>query len=307
MPASTTRLAAVSQAREAIHQAPILVTGASSAIGARVVERLRGQDRPVRCLVRRRTVANVDEVVRGDLADGSTLDAAVQGAEVVLHLAAVTHARRARDYVEANVAGTQRLLDAAATHGVRRFVHVSTRAVSETGGAYSASKHRAEQVVRAAPVEHTIVRLSEMYGGAGAEGIDQIVSRARRGAAIPVVGDGADRLCPMHVDDAVAALVGAVAAPVAGGRTYTLGGECMTTREFAEVCALAFSSESRVRSVPVAAVAALGLLGRVLPLPVYPDQLARLRAADKPEVSPEAERELGFRTRPLAEGLASLR
>jgi nucleoside-diphosphate-sugar epimerase len=275
--------------------APILVTGASSAIGSRVVERLRGQGRPVRCLVRRRPVANVDELVQGDLGDGSTLDAAVEGAEVVLHLAAVTHARRARDYIETNVRGTQRLLEAAARHGVGRFVHVSTRAVSETGGAYSRSKHLAE-----------IVRLSEMYGGAGAEGIDQIVSRARRGAAIPIVGDGADRVCPMHVDDAVAALVGAVAAPSASGRTYTLGGECLTTREFAEACARAFSSESRLRFVPVTAVAALGVLGRVLPLPIYPDQLARLRAADKPQVSPEAEQELGFRTRPLAEGLAAL-
>jgi NADH dehydrogenase len=252
-------------------------------------------------------VANVDEVVRGDLADGPSLDAAVEGVEVVLHLAAVTHARRSRDYVETNVVGTMRLLDAAAMHRVRRFVHVSTRAVSEAGGAYSLSKHMAERAVRAAPVEHTIVRLSEMYGGAGTEGIDQIVSRARRGAAIPVVGDGADQVCPMHVDDAVAALAGAVASPAASGRTYTLGGECLTVREFADVCARTFSSNSRVRSVPVAAVAALGQLGRVLPLPIYPDQLARLRAADKPEVSPEAESELGFRTRPLAEGLAGLR
>jgi nucleoside-diphosphate-sugar epimerase len=286
--------------------APILVTGASSAIGTRVVEQLRGQGRPVRCLVRRRPVENVDECVQGDLGDGSTLDAAVEGAEVVLHLAAVTHARRSRDYLETNVAGTQRLLEAAARHSVLRFVYVSTRAVSETGGAYSRSKLQAERAVTDAPVEHTIVRLSEMYGGAGAEGIDQIVARARRGAAIPVVGEGAERVCPMHVDDAVAALVGAVAAPAAGGRTYTLGGECMSIREFAEACAAAFSTVSRLRPVPVTAVAALGMLGRVLPLPIYPDQLARLRAADKPQVSPEAERELGFRTRPLAEGLAAL-
>jgi nucleoside-diphosphate-sugar epimerase len=286
--------------------APILVTGASSAIGMRVVEQLRGQGRAVRCLVRRRPVANVDECVQGDLGDGSTLDAAVRGAEVVLHLAAVTHARRSRDYVETNVLGTKRLLDAAARHGVRRFVYVSTRAVSETGGAYSGSKLMAERAVAESPVEHTIVRLSEMYGGAGAEGIDQIVSRARRGAAIPLVGDGAERVCPMHVDDAVAALVGAVTAPVAGGRTYTLGGECMSIREFAEACARAFSTASRPRPVPVTAVAALGVLGRVLPLPIYPDQLARLRARDKPQVSPEAEQELGFRTRPLEEGLAVL-
>lgn len=286
--------------------APILVTGASSAIGARVVEQLRGEGRPVRCLVRRRPVADADECVPGDLGDGATLDAAVRGAEVVLHLAAVTHARRPRDYVETNVLGTKRLLDAAARHGVRRFVYVSTRAVSETGGAYSRSKLHAERAVAEAPVEHTIVRLSEMYGGAGAEGIDQIVARARRGAAIPIVGEGAERVCPMHVDDAVAALVGAVAAPVAGGRTYTLGGECMSIREFADACARAFSTVSRLRPVPVTAVAALGLLGRVLPLPIYPDQLARLRAEDKPEVSPEAEQELGFRTRPLTEGLAAL-
>jgi nucleoside-diphosphate-sugar epimerase len=286
--------------------APILVTGASSAIGMLVVEQLRRRDRVVRCMVRRRPVANADECVQGDLGDASSLDAAVDGAEVVLHLAAVTHARRSRDYVETNVLGTKRLLDAAARHGVRRFVHVSTRAVSETGGAYSRSTLMAERAVAEAPVEHTIVRLSEMYGGAGAEGIDQIVSRARRGATIPIVGEGAERVCPMHVDDAVAALVGAVAAPAAAGRTYTLGGECMSIREFAEACVRAFSTVSRLRPVPVTAVAALGLLGRVLPLPIYPDQLARLRAADKPEVSPEAEEELGFRTRPLIEGLAAL-
>jgi nucleoside-diphosphate-sugar epimerase len=286
--------------------APILVTGASGAIGSRVVEELRRKEWPVRCLVRRRPVENADDLVRGDLGDGSTLDAAVHGAAVVLHLAAVTHARRSRDYIETNLVGTRRLLEAAARHGVRRFVHGSTRSISEAGGAYSVSKRLAEQAVRAAPVEHTIVRLSEMYGGAGSEGIDRIVSRARRGMAIPIVGDGADRVCPMHVDDAVAALAGAVAAPVASGRTYALGGECLTIREFAEACARAFSSESRVRPVPVAAVMALGLLGRVLPLPIYPDQLARLRA-EKAPVSPQAESELGFRTRPLTEGLASLR
>jgi nucleoside-diphosphate-sugar epimerase len=109
----------------------------------------------------------------------------------------------------------------------------------------------------------------------------------------------------MHIDDAADALAGAVAAPVAGGRTYTIGGECITTREFAEACSRAFSTTSRVLPVAVAAVAVLGVLGRVLPVPVYPDQLARLRS-EKPEISPEAERELGFRTRPLAEGLRSL-
>jgi len=283
----------------------ILVTGASGAVGSRVVDLLRDEGRPVRCLIRRRPVAAADELVRGDLGKTASLDAAVRGAEVVLHLAALTHARRPRDYLETNLNGTKRLLDAAARHGVNRFVYGSTRAISEAGGAYSVSKHLAEIAVREAPVEHTIIRLTEVYGGAGAEGIDRIVALARRGAAIPLVGNGADPVCPMHVDDTVAALAGAVTAPAARDRTYTLGGECLTTREFAQACVRAFSSDSRLRPVPTPAVAALGQLARVLPLPIYPDQLARLQA-EKPPISPEAERELGFRARPLAEGLAGL-
>jgi hypothetical protein len=44
----------------------------------------------------------------------------------------------------------------------------------------------------------------------------------------------------------------------------------------------------------------------VAPLPVYPDQLARLRAA-KPGPSPEGGTDLGFRPRGVDEGLAAVR
>jgi hypothetical protein len=49
-------------------------------------------------------------------------------------------------------------------------------------------------------------------------------------------------------------------------------------------------------------VRAASIAGRILPLPLYPDQLARLRSPKEPP-TPEAERELGFRIRSLDEGL----
>jgi hypothetical protein len=49
----------------------------------------------------------------------------------------------------------------------------------------------------------------------------------------------------------------------------------------------------------------LGLVARVAPLPLYPDQLARLRAP-RPAPSPEAAAELGFAPRPLEAGLRGL-
>jgi nucleoside-diphosphate-sugar epimerase len=147
-----------------------------------------------------------------------------------------------------------------------------------------------------------VVRLPEVYGAGSAEGVDAIIDAARGGRAIPLVGRGADEVCPVHVDDVTAALAAALDAPA--GRTYTLAGECMTTRAFADACVAAFGG-GRIVRVPVAAVRALSLAARFAPLPLYPDQLARLRAR-RPAPSPEAAADLGFAPRPLEAGLRAL-
>jgi len=280
---------------------PVLVTGASGSLGRVLLELLGQRDVPTRCLVHRRPVEGSAGSVRGDLADLGSLERAVAGAGAVVHLAALTHARVAGAYDEVNLRGTQRLLGAAETAGVRRFVHVSTRAVSPGGGAYSRSKAAAEAAVAAAALDTVIVRLPELYGAGGTEGVDRICALALQGSAIPVVGRGQHELRPLHVGDAAQALAGALeAAP----GTYTLGGPPVSVREFAERCIAASGSASRLRFVPRGAVAMAGRLGRILPLPVYPDQLARLEAP-KPAVTPSAETSLGFRSRSLDEGLAA--
>jgi nucleoside-diphosphate-sugar epimerase len=278
------------------------VTGAAGSVGTRVVTALGEADWRTRALVHRRAVPCADEQVAGGLADSQALRKGATGADVVLHLAALTHARRPAAYHAVNVDGTAGLLAAARAAAVGRFVHVSTRAVSAEGGAYSRSKLAAEEVVRGAGIEHVIVRLPEVYGAGGSEGIDQMLEKAGRGAAIAVVGRGADVLCPVHVDDVVAALVASLSSVAAANRTYTLAGECRPTEEVARACARAADGTSRVVHAPVAAVRIASIAARVLPLPLYPDQLARLRAA-KPALTPDAREDLGFRPRPLEDGL----
>jgi NADH dehydrogenase len=276
----------------------VLVTGAAGGLGRALIPVLRSRDWRVRALVRRRQVEAADEQVAGDLADAAGLARAADGADAVLHLAARTHARRTAEYFEANVEGTRRLLAA----GVPRFVHVSSRAIGEGGGGYSDSKRASELLVEASGGEWVIVRLPEVYGAGSAEGVDRIIDGARRGGMIPIVGDGADEVSPVHVDDITAALAAALDAPAE--RTYTLAGEHMTTRSFAETCVVIFGG-GRIVRVPVAAVRVLGLAARLAPLPLYPDQLARLRAP-RPALSPEAATELGFAPRPLEAGLRAL-
>jgi nucleoside-diphosphate-sugar epimerase len=243
------------------------------------------------------------ETVAGDLADPLSLAPALDGVDAVVHLAAVTHARTARAYEAVNVAGTRNLL--AAARGAKRFLHVSTRAIDPSGGAYSRSKAEAERIVHDSGLPFTIVRLPEIYGAGGREGVDEIIARTRAGRPVPLVGDGSSEVCPIPLGDAVAALVAALTADAALGRTYTLAGECLTLRAFAERCAAVFRSPVRIVRVPEPAVAALSVLARFAPLPLYPDQLARLRAP-KPAASEEAARDLGFRPRRLEEGLRDL-
>jgi 2-alkyl-3-oxoalkanoate reductase len=282
----------------------LLVTGASGDVGRAVLGRL-AEHWTVRALVHRRPVPAAHQQCVGSLDDAAALLAAADGADAVLHLAAVTHARSSRAYDEVNLHGTRRLLEACQRQGVARFVHVSTRALSPDGGHYSVSKLRAEAAVRDSGVPSVIVRLPEVYGGGGREGVDRVIEQARVGAPILLVGRGDDIVCPITVDDAISALVAALDAPAAIGRTYTLAGRCMPVREFAHECREAFGKGSRIVGVPITAVRLLVAAGRVLPLPVYPDQLARLRAA-KPAPSPEAADDLGFAPQSLRDGLAAL-
>jgi nucleoside-diphosphate-sugar epimerase len=119
------------------------------------------------------------------------------------------------------------------------------------------------------------------------------------------VAGGDDEVCPVHVTDAVAACARALDASPAVGRTYTLAGDCVTLRAFAEACRAAFRSRSAITPIPRWLVRAASEGARILPLPLYPDQLARL-AAPKPTASPEAVTDLGFVPRPLATGLRDL-
>lgn len=267
-----------------------------------MVEALTDRGWRIRALEHRRPVPQAHERMRGDLAHVDTLKRGLDGVDGVVHLAALTHSRRDRLYERVNVEGTRLLLNAARDATSGRFLHVSTRAISQEGGGYSRSKRAAEDRVRAAGVDAVIIRLPEVYGTGGNEGVDRIIAQARAGRQILVAGRGEHEICPAHVDDVAAAMVAALEAPSASRRTYTLAGTCMTVREFADACVAALGSSSRVRHVPLFALRAAGLAAHILPIPIYPDQLARLRAA-KPHASPEAWIDLGFSPRPLLEGL----
>ncbi len=113
------------------------VTGATGFIGRHVVSALRRRGWDVRVLARRHPAELLSpyhrfEVVLGDLADAPALEKLVAGADAIIHLGGLVKALRREDFYSANEAGTERLLQAAATAAPSAMlVHVSSLAARE--------------------------------------------------------------------------------------------------------------------------------------------------------------------------------
>lgn len=159
-----------------------LVTGATSGLGRNAVDYLAARQAPLRATGRNLGVgatlrAQGVEFMPVDLstASASQIDTLLDGIDTIWHCAALSSPwGRLQDFEAANVAATRHLALAAARHGVRRFIHISTpslyfdyrhrTAVPETfrpvrfANHYANTKARAEDVIRRIAVGHTQTR-----------------------------------------------------------------------------------------------------------------------------------------------------
>jgi NAD dependent epimerase/dehydratase len=123
----------------------VLVTGGEGFIGSHLVERLVHEGAEVRTLVQYNAFGRFGwldpavhvevRVIPGDVRDAGRVGEAVDGCEVVFHLAALIGIPYSyvapESYVQVNVEGTSNVALACRTTGVSRLVHTST---SETYG-----------------------------------------------------------------------------------------------------------------------------------------------------------------------------
>ncbi|HEX3865081.1 MAG TPA: SDR family NAD(P)-dependent oxidoreductase [Stellaceae bacterium] len=127
----------------------VLVTGAAGFIGSHLVEALVRSGASVTAMVRYNSGSSIGNlaflkeharnsirVVSGNIEDSDFVYRAVEGQEIVLHLAAliaIPYSYEApRSYVRTNVEGTLNVLEAARRFGVARVVHTSTSEVYGT-------------------------------------------------------------------------------------------------------------------------------------------------------------------------------
>jgi uncharacterized protein YbjT (DUF2867 family) len=279
----------------------ILVTGATGFVGRRVIAALAAEGRSVRALVHSTSHARALPDFDGDTAEGDvlspdTLKQACEGAEAVIHLAAVIRERRGASYQQINNQGTQNILAAAEAAGVRKFVHASTvGATSDPGIPYLYSRWMAEQEVERSSLPHTIVRFSVGFGE-GDEFFNTIAALVKVAPIVPVAGDGKALFQPIAVEDAARCLVAALDSEALTGQTIEAGGpEMLTYDEIVDLIAETLGAKIKKLHAPMAAMTAVAaLLEAMTPRPpVTPGQLKMLRGDSTTDLA-SVETHFGF-------------
>lgn len=283
---------------------PILLTGATTHTGRRLVRRLLECGATLRCLVhtpehRDRLPADPHlEIATGSADDPADLRRALAGVATVIHLAG-------HRFTPALIAA----LAAEAPREFRLLAQSSTRLLSRFETPTRASVERAEGLVFAAPrtIRWTILRPSMIFGGPEDNNLERVAKALRRSRVFPLIGGGRNLVQPLFVWDLVAAHVAALARPESVGQAYTLAGpEAVTYRAMIEAVARA-AGLPRPLFVPLpigpmrfAARLARGLWRRS---PLHPEMVQRF-AEDKAFDTAPARRDLGFAPTPLDEALA---
>ncbi len=185
--------------------------------------------------------------IQGDIRDGEAVEAALPGHDAIVHFAAESHVDRsvsdAGIFVETNVLGTQKLLEAAKTHGISRFVHISTDEVYGSidegewdeeepllpNSPYAASKAGSDLMVRAYHRTHGLdtvtTRCSNNYGTHHfpEKVIPLFVTNLLDGLPVPLYGDGGNQRDWLHVDDHCRGIA-LVLQKGRSGEIYNIGG-----------------------------------------------------------------------------------
>ncbi len=253
----------------------VFVTGGSSTLGQHVLRRLMSHFH-VLAVVHRHDVeipgAEI-ELLHGGLEETVRDPRALQRAQVVLHMAAVTHADEPTEYFRVNAELTKQLVSACSAS--QHFIYVSTICAHPDGGAYGRSKWLAEEAIRGSQLDYTIIRPSEIYGSSGGEGIDALIAVARKVQILPDFRYGGSiKYAPVSAQEAAHFIAEATICRRQTGQTYTLCADRLCT---APEMAPALRRSVRplfVIPVPIMMLRAMKALG--LPVPFKRDQIDRL-------------------------------
>jgi nucleoside-diphosphate-sugar epimerase len=314
----------------------VFVTGGTGFIGGEVVRQLRDRGDEVACLVRNprkgeKLAAMGCELVNGDLTDADAIRSGLEGCDAAIHAAAVYEvgipASQRPAMYEANVTGTERVLEAALEAKTPRIVHVSTcgvfgnthrKVVDETyehpgkefTSYYEETKlesHRiAKRMIEESDLPCIIVQPGGVYGPGDTSQVADLIDQLLAGK-LPLIPFPELGVCLTHVEDIAGGILLALDKGKLG-ETYVLSGPVTTMRDAIETVAGLAGRKAPKHAMPTPLLKALTpvgpLVGKLMNQP--PNLREMITSADGVTFwasHEKATRDLGYSPRGMEEGL----
>jgi UDP-glucose 4-epimerase len=200
----------------------ILVTGGTGFIGSYLVNRLieLGHNVVIMDSNEKKNRNENAEFVKGDIRDAFDVRKAMQGCEIVYHLAAIADVRAGDDLMYAvNFLGAKNVFEVAKSKNAK-VVFASSAAVYGNGripnkeqddcnpvSQYGKSKLRAERYLQQLMAEHFILRLFNVYGPGGRSVINIFAKNIINFQDIVVYGNGNQARDYVYISDIVDAFI----------------------------------------------------------------------------------------------------
>jgi farnesol dehydrogenase len=318
-----------------------LITGGTGFLGRHIVSELAPRH-SLRLLVRRgssreRFPAGV-EFAEGDVTDPESLKRAVDGCDAVVHAAALVKILAPREQFDRiNVGGLENVLAAAEAAGtVRRIVYVSSfMALGPTEGGpggvldesappadrawindYERTKALSDRLARKAVADGApldVVYPGVIYGpGELTEGniVVRHILDLVKGKLPALLGKPERRWNYVFVDDVARGIAQILEGSGPAGRRFVLGGENVTQADFYATVGRIFGARIPSLRMPDFLAKTAGALQKGWAqlrgtTPQLTPDLVDVYRHDWAYDSSHAEKELGYRARPLAEGLTT--
>lgn len=228
----------------------VFVAGATGSVGRHVLDLLVERGYSVRALIRSDSAALPTGVTghMGDLRQELPADA-LRSVDCVVSCAGAPitpgEKRDAHSYDEIDWEGNNRLLEAAETAGVERFVYISLANPSLfMNTEYARAHEKMTGALRQSRLLESIIRPTAFFSS-----FNHLVERAKKNGSVAILGDGSARTNPIADEDVAAAAVDALRDQP---REELIGGPEILTRErIAEMACEAAGVEPRIRHVPL--------------------------------------------------------
>ena len=290
----------------------ILVTGATGFIGAALIAGLLQNRHQVLACVHRssakRLLPSSVEIMTVDFmrdTDERTWLPRLVGIDVVINTVGILRETRGASFAEVHHLAPQSLFRACEIAGVKRVIQIS--ALGADGQAvshYHRSKKAADDALRACKLDWIIVQPSVVFGSDGAS--TRLFLRLASMLLIPLVGDGEQRMQPLHIDDLTALVIQLLERSCAIKQTIAaVGPTPVTMREMLSAYRKALNlGRARVIKTPLMLVRAVARVGDVIRAGALSTETLNMLLQGNTASAQAITAILGYAPRPLGDFLA---